>query len=397
LIAATEATRLQIWDEEAKTWRTLAEPRPGGGIPIVEGPFFHEPTKHLLVGQGIRNPFGRGQRVSLRVASAENGWKLRDGPHLPGGTITLVYGHENTLYAVAADQIFRFRGDPSVQGVTVRAFGYKLPIGGGGEFEPTIAGERPVLNEPVSAAADPQRSRLVVCAAGEVYLYEQAADGMLAQIAHRKLETKENEGSVVAIAGDWVFVALEQGKIWQLAASDLAVKKEFKLETDSQPRFAVAAKDGSHVALHFQNRQLWLIDAATGEARRAPVSAQSQISGVAWTPKNLLIGDYANRVVAYDAKSFNRERVYRPALSRVEIAYYYVIQPLYTIFPKPRMLNNTVQYVLTGKRTTDMGLFQGNLAQQRDDLKPWQPIQSGLLFVAAVLLAACLYIERHEF
>lgn len=398
LITANEATRLQLWDEEAKAWRTLAEPRPGGGIPIVEGPFYHQPSGHLLVGQGVRNPFGgRQQRVSLRVASAADGWKLRDGPALPSGTSTILMGYGDTLYAIAADQIYRFRGDPSKQPAAIRALGYRIPLGGGGEFEAAISGGFPNLPEPRAAAADPDRPRLVVCAGLDVYLYDQDAEGKLTQVAHAKLEGKENEGSVVAITGETVLVAQEQGQIFVLSATDLSTKKQFQLETDSQPRLAAAAPDGSRIALLFQNRNLWLIDAKSGEARRAPVSAQGEISGLTWSGPRLLVGDYANRVVAYDAEALARQRTYQPALSRYEIGYYYIIQPLYTIFPKPRMLNRTVQYVLTGKRTTDMGLFQGNLAQQRDDLNPWQPVKSGLAFVAVVLLLACVYIERHEF
>ena len=109
------------------------------------------------------------------------------------------------------------------------------------------------------------------------------------------------------------------------------------------------------------------------------------------------MADYANRLTAYDSKSLSRQHVYQPALSRAEIAYYYLIEPLFTVFPKPRMLNNTVHYVLTGKRTTDLGLFQGDVTQQREDLHPWRPVRSGLAFVAVLLLAACVYIERQEF
>jgi hypothetical protein len=192
-------------------------------------------------------------------------------------------------------------------------------------------------------------------------------------------------------------VAREDGKVWLLAADDLSVKQELSLEPQSQPRFVSAARDGSRFAVLFQNRYLWFIDAHTGATHRAPLSTQGQISGIAWTGDRLLVADYANRVVAYDLATLARQRVYRPALSRAELAYCYLVDPLHTIFPKPRKLNNTVQYVLTGKRTTDMGLFQGDVTQQREDLQPWQPVQSGLAFVGLVLLVACVYIERHEF
>ena len=84
-------------------------------------------------------------------------------------------------------------------------------------------------------------------------------------------------------------------------------------------------------------------------------------------------------------------------MTRFEWVYYYGILPVYIIFPKPGELDNTVHYALTGKTTTDMGIFQGDLTQRREDLHPWRPVASGLAFVAVVMLIACIYIERHEF
>jgi hypothetical protein len=268
---------------------------------------------------------------------------------------------------------------------------------GGANFAPALAEGRPAFVDPISAAADARQPRLVVCSGNDVYVFHQEPDGSLSEQARRSLETKDYEGSAVAIAGDAVLVAREEGQILLLAAGNLATKRELTLESDSQPRFVAAAPDVSRFAVLFQNRYLWLIDAASGDHRRAPLPAQGQISSLAWTADRLWIADYANRVVAYDPASLKRVETYQPELSTWEAAYYYFFDPLYTIFPKPRLLNNTVQYLLTGKRTTDMGFLQGNLSQQRDDLKPWRPVQSGLLFVGVMLLFGCVYIERHEF
>jgi hypothetical protein len=103
------------------------------------------------------------------------------------------------------------------------------------------------------------------------------------------------------------------------------------------------------------------------------------------------------RVTEYDLATNVRGEVYAPAMSRIEMVYYYAILPTYLIFPKPGELDNTVHYVLTGKRTTDLGVFRGDLTQAREDLHPWRPVRSGLIFVGIVMLLACVYMERHEF
>jgi ABC-2 family transporter protein len=398
LLTVCENGNIQVWDDEASAWRAVSDPQRGRGIPFIDGPYYHAPSKHLLLGQGFRNPFGgSAQRVSLRVGGAGEGWKLRDGPAVPTGTAAIAVASDNSILAVASDNVFRFRGDPATKTTSIRFLGMRLPLVGGGEFRPCLSGDRPGFPDPVAVAADPKEPRVAVCAGNDVYLFTQETEGGLTEAARRTLDNKEKEGSAVAVAGDTVVVGREDGKIWLLAARDLSIKKELMLEPQSQPRFIAAARDGSRFAVLFQNRYLWLIDAKTGDARRAPVAAQGQISGLAWTSDRLLLADYANRVVAYDLDKLARERVYRPAMTRSELAYYYLVEPLHTVFPKPRALNKTVQYVLTEKRTTDLGLFQGDLTQQREDLHPWQPVRSGLAFVGLVLLAACVYIERQEF
>jgi len=398
LIAITEGGRVQVWDEDAKEWRVVAEPRGGRGIPVIHGPLFQAENSQLLVAQSFRNPFGGfGQRMTLRVGQASDGWRLRDGPAVPSGTSTILVASDDSILAVAPDGIYRLKGNPAAKGATANILGVKLPLIGGAEFRRCMADEKVVLDEPIAAAADPKQSRIVVCGGNDVYLFQRGADGNYVTTAKRKLDRESSDGAAVAVADDLVVVARENGKLWELSAADLSVKQELALEPQSQPRFVTAAPDGSRFAIVFQNRNLWFIDGPSGAADRATIGVPQQVSGAAFTGDRLLIADYANRLSAYDSKTLAVERVYRPNLSRVEWAYYYIIEPLHTIFPKPRMLNNTVHYVLTGKRTTDLGLFAGDVTQHREDLEPWRPVKSGMAFVGILLLAACIYIERQEF
>lgn len=401
-LAINNATQLQFWDAESKRWQTGSEAREGPGIPVLVGPFFHAPSKQLLLGQGFRHPFGgRQTRISLRMASEAGGWKWIDGPALPGGASWLVVAANGTIYAIASDNIFRFEGDLTKKSPTVTIFGFRVPIGAGAGFSPAVDRENreapPALPDPVAAAADPMEPRLIVAAANNVYVFQQEENGDLRVTARQTLSDEVAEGSAVAIAGDYAVVARENGKVWLLAAADLTVKQTLTLEAKSQPRFAAASADGKQLAVLFQNGQLWLIDARSGAAQRAPLANQGEISGLAWAGERLLVADFANRVVAFDGQSFRSLETFRSPLTRLELAFYYLVDPLYRIFPKPRMLNNTVQYLVTGKQTTDMGFFQGNLGQQREDLEPWKPVWSGLAFVVVVLLVACVYFERHEF
>ncbi len=398
LIVVNDAADMKLWDDAAKEWLPIQRPGQNRGIPSIDGPFYHTQTRQLLVGQGYRDPFGfMGQRITLRTSRAGDGWALRDGPAVPAGTSSLLVAADGGVLAVTSDSVYRLQGNSAGQRVKLRLPWTEVPLTRGGEFRKALSGDDIAFPDPVAAAADPVEGRLLVCAAGEVHLLTKQADGNYKPVATHKLEGKAEEGSAVGIAGDIALVARESGKIWLLSPTDLSVKKEFSLESGTQPRFVAASPDGSTLAVLFQSRRLWFVDTKTGDYRLAPVGSQGQITGFAFTKDRFLVADYANRVVAYDGKSFARQTVYRPPMTRAELGYYYVVRPLHTLFPKPRYLDNTVQYVLTGKKTTDGGIFGGDLTQRRDDLKPWQPVASGLIFVGVMLLFACVYIERHEF
>ena len=74
--------------------------------------------------------------------------------------------------------------------------------------------------------------------------------------------------------------------------------------------------------------------------------------------------------------------------------YRYVLDPLYTIFPKPGELDKTFQYLLSGKETEDSG---EDLSMAQQNLNPWSPLLSSALFTLVVLAVACVYIEWQEF
>lgn len=400
LLAGNEEGTLLAWDDAARQWRTLFDPAEGGGIPTLDGPYYHQPTRQMLLGQGFMNPLGIiGRRITLRLAKAADGWTLREGPALPSGAAVMLVDHEGKILAIAADNIFRLQGQPAEIGKPVEIFGMRVPFTSrSAEFQPLLADREHLYPEPLAAAADPQGPRLVLASGNHVYLFERRPDGQYVEQAVAHLTGQESEGATIAIAGKHVVVGREDGKVWLLDSADLKHQRELSLESTSvQPRVVAASPDGKQIGVLFQSGTLWLIDAESGAARRAPIARQGELAGFAFVDGRLLIGDLSNRVVAYDSETFAQDRIYRPRQNGWEIAYYYVVRPLHMLSPKPRHLDNTVKFALTGKRTSDLGLLQGNLAQKRADLHPWRPVVSGMAFVGVMLLISCVYLERHEF
>ncbi|MDX1946911.1 MAG: ABC transporter permease subunit [Pirellulaceae bacterium] len=398
IIVVRETGGMDVWDVERSRWQRTYEPQPGGrGVPTLEGPYYDALTGQLVAGQGYANPFGvAGQRITLRLGRATDGWALRDGPALPNGSATFLIENDGQLLAVAGDNLFRLHGklEPAGQGMTI--LGFSIPSGGA-DFRPTLADSKLSFADPLAAAADPTGPRVAVASGSDIYVLNREPTGKYAVAAHRNLAGKEREGIAVAIGGESVVVAREDGQISLLAAKDLATRWQKTLVPYTQPRFVAAARDGSQFAILFQNHQLWLIDGTSGQARLAPLRGQGDISGFVFTKDHLLVADCVDRITTYDLKTLRPTDTRWQRMSQFELGYYYSLLPVYSIFPKPNELENTVHFVLTGKQTTDLGLFRGVLEQRRDHLDPWRPVVSGLIFVGLMLLIACIYIERHEF
>src|SRR6185503_14228028 len=114
--------------------------------------------------------------------------------------------------------------------------GFTVPFTGGGEFRPTTADLKRSFPDPVTAAADPEKPRIVVVSGNDVTLLAKQDDGAYVEAATRTLPGGEKEGSAIAIAGEYVVVAREEGKIWLLSTKDRSTVRELSLETGTQPR-----------------------------------------------------------------------------------------------------------------------------------------------------------------
>jgi hypothetical protein len=181
------------------------------------------------------------------------------------------------------------------------------------------------------------------------------------------------------------------------SSKDLALVSEQPLEPHSQPRTIAISPDGQKVGLLFHNHRLWMIEANSGQAGLAGVWGQGDISAFAFQGDRLLVADRINRVSDYELATMKTQATYAPTMTTAQRVYYYVVSPIYMLFPKPGELDNTVQYLITKKETTDLGIFREDLSQARDNLHPWRPVWSSAFFVAVMLGLACLYIERHQF
>ena len=400
LIAINERGLMNRWNPETQKWEQLRPPMDGGGgIKVTLGPIYHAPSDQMLMGEGWRAPFGMGatSRVNFQIARGSEGWQLKEAQPLPAETAAILVEPQGAVLAIAREGIFRLDGNPAPATNQVKFLGMPLPFGNRTEFKKVMADESIVFSEPLTAAIDPASGSVAVYSRGTVLLFTKDAKGKFVQSATSKLEGDEGQGAKIAFGGSSVVIARSDGIALFLAAKDLAVRATTSLEPSSQPRFIATSPDGTQIGILYQNHRFWLLDSEAATSQLARVRGQGDISAFAFHDDRLLVADRVNRVVDYSTSDLKKQATYAPAMTTSQIVYYYLVTPIYTVFPKPGELDNTVHYLLTEKETTDLGIFREDLEQARENLHPWRPVWSSAIFVAVMLGLACLYIERHQF
>jgi hypothetical protein len=140
-----------------------------------------------------------------------------------------------------------------------------------------------------------------------------------------------------------------------------------------------------------------LYDTLEGAQVSLPLVGQGDISTIAWTDSDLLAVDRLTRVTKYQLAGKQVSQSWQPPMPLAERIYRYVLHPLYTVFPKPGQLNDTVNYVLTPQEKTLGAVRIENQEVRAQPVDVWGPVWSNLAFLAVVLAIACLYVHRTDF
>ena len=112
----------------------------------------------------------------------------------------------------------------------------------------------------------------------------------------------------------------------------------------------------------------------------------------------MFVADRLTRVTEYDLEAMRSVAVGKASMPLAEKIYRYALHPLYTVFPKPSQLNETVNYVLTSQDAPIAGLRidDGN-PRGATKVDVWGPVWSNLAFLVVVLAVACVYVHRRDF
>jgi hypothetical protein len=123
---------------------------------------------------------------------------------------------------------------------------------------------------------------------------------------------------------------------------------------------------------------------------------QGDVSAIAFTDTSqLATASHVNCVTTYDIGDAKIDTSRRPPIDGLHWTYWYVVRPIYTVFPKPGKLGDLVTYVLTGKEIVSRGDRGGGPVVHKLDI--WAPVWSNLLFLSVMLAVACFLIQRRDY
>lgn len=402
LIAANERGEAFRWHDADRQWRPIlafaggGEPAPPFGLamPLV-GPAYDRQHERIFAMANPASPFRPARGNLLRIGERADDWQRIDGVAPPAGTAALFVDPNGRLLAATAGGVYRLEGEPTEKQRRVKVFGVEVPLGAtGSRFALVSPALR--LHTPLAAAMDPASGALALFDGQTLLTLTLDNRKRYRTATQDKLE--KAEAGVVALAGETLLLATADGWMLALDPADFEHLSESRPEGRSAPRFAEASADGRYFAVLSHNRKLYLYDAQRREMSAAAVAGQGDISAVAFARGDrLLVADEFTRVSEYRLPELTLERRLAPARSTLEQFYFYLIKPLYTVFPKPGELDNLVNYLLTEETSVATQVGRADLQSGRIAVDVWGPVWSSLAFVAVAVAAGCWYTARKDF
>lgn len=408
LVAVNEMGFAFAWEENESRWNEIfvndmqKQLRPAMVmIPTIPaemkpiGPAYDAERDQLV---SIQRSLRNGQMQTYAGPRAEE-WKSGKGSGASIGTMYLLREPDGKLLVVSSTGLFRLAGDPRQTSRPLKMFGVAIPLPTVDAYR-SVGPEQPIiLTRPAAAALNPDTGELALYSRGKITLLEKDGDGRFRIRLEKPLDEENSPPLTIAFAGQYLFVGRDDGKLLLLDARSGDLVKEFDVERSQAPRFVAGAPGGLWFSAVFHDGHLWLVDVANQQIRQPRVTGQGDVSAVLFRDaQRLLVADRSTRVTEYQLSDLSVQRRWAPPPTILDNAHRYVIRPLYTIFPKPGELSNTVTYLLSGKASAPAsGRPRQELDVAQTQLNPWAPVWSSGAFMIVMLALGCLYLERQEF
>jgi ABC-2 family transporter protein len=398
LVAVDQADVFQ-WDKKDRDWQKIFVGHGENNLALMfasrlVGPVYDAKSEQLLAFRSAVPgfaPFGSVNR--LLIGSRADDWRRSEGVTVPQGAGRLFVTAGGDVLVAASSGVYRLQGDIAARQQDINVFGVHIPLpqaGGGFVHVGPAVQMRPLA----SAAIDPDSREVALFDGMQLVLCAPDEKGAYGQAGEAKFERKVN-GQVAAGGGN-VFLALAGGELRRYGPK-LDPLPPIATGVNSIPDAAVISPDGRYLAIVFKNARLWLYDLRDQREVPLSIAGQGDVSAAAFQDDRLLVADRVARVTEYDLEKRAVVERWQGPLPLIEKIYRYALHPVYTVFPKPGELNQTVNHVLTSQDTGIAGLRFNDSPRAPTKVDVWGPVWSNLAFLVVVLALCCVYISRKDF
>jgi ABC-type transport system involved in multi-copper enzyme maturation permease subunit len=409
LIALDRMSQLTSWQPRSKQWGSSYpnddgqnDRRQVGAVswlgdleefPLPFGPLVNPDDQRLVAGRtSMSNMLSFGQQELL--ASSPGGRTMQNKGNFPRGTVDFLKGANDLIAVTGEGKFFRF-GQKTKRAVNDKTATIKrsnklfTPLG---PDKPT-----PVISRGVSAI-NQHTNEIAVYGNRVVSVFRLGEEGyVLDRSIEVETDAPDSMSCQLAFEGDTMMLALGNGQIITLRGGTLEELFGYRPDINHAIEDVVALPGGRWFFVLYRQGTVRMLDTQNPKAMTlAPFSGQGNISAVCVsTTGQLLIADRGNRVTRYRAEDFQPIETMRPADGRIEQIYYWGIQPLYSIWPKPGEFYKVVAWFADG---------DDGVAANEIDLRlkpryrnPWAPLTSGLAFMSVMIGLSCLYFWRKDY
>jgi hypothetical protein len=409
LIAANEAGLIHRWDQSTGDWveifqaddeEAMQRRMAVAFMPVVPpellpiGPQY-DPRNDQLI-QVVRSL--RTGQMTTQLARRDEDWRAVSGAGASMGARALLSEPDGSILVVSSLGLYRLVGDPRRSARPLELFGFSIPLPAPDPFQSVGPDPGVLLSRAAKAAINQDTGELAIYSRSRITLLNPTSEGRYEIRLEKRLAEEELGDVALGFGGDTLLVGLDDGRIIAYQADTLEPRLETKLEGKNQPRFISAAPGGEHFAIVFHHGRLWGYDRQEEQMFRPPVGRGRAVSCCVFPASDRVrVVDGLRRVTTYSLPDWRVVQRHAPPMPVIERVYRYALVPLYTVFPKPRELDATIQYILTGKETIASAGGAANLQTAQKQIDPWRPVYSSLAFMVVMLALGCVYLHRQDY
>ena len=386
------------WNVDEGSWIELfSQRRRGPGVqqyPMI-GPFYDAKSNRLVAVRSGAGPRWMRGSPKLAVAPQDGDWRPMESIAVPNGTKMLAVEKDGGILVAGTTGLFRFEGDPEAGVGGFEVFGLKIPgLGQSAQFN-QIDDESLNWKNPFSASLNADSGDIFV-RTGETIAVLQSGQGGQFEVKTSR-EWSELGQSIAGHAGSKLVLASQSGTI-QILDSKLAKVGEYYPFGKNEPKSIQISPDGRWIGVLYHHRRLWLYDTQSDRPASCVLPEQGDISAIAFgSDSSLYVSSSFGKVIQYDSpETMSEQARFAQQSDFVENLYLWVINPVYSVFPKPGDMEDVVTWLMT-KQQTVARYKEADLSTERVVLDIWEPIWSNLAFLAVMLTITCVYVARKDF